>query len=301
MMQSRQRVTVAIPVFNGEEMIGEAIDSVLAQTYEELELIIVDDGSTDRSIEVAERHSDERVSVVSVKRGGPSWARNIALASARGEYIAFLDADDYWLSNRLERQVCILESEPTVEVVGHLMRYEPLGSKRTLGVTGDIVDERAMERVRAGALVPFPLSSSLFRTDSVRAIGGFDEELSAAADLDVYARVAQKGTFITINEVLGAYRLHSDSISAKHSSRQVRQARFIRARLAAESEGRSLTLHQFEATYKPTFAQRYGDLVHRFYRRTGLAVAEHRWLPTLAYGAGALILGPRYTANRFLS
>ena len=293
-------VTVVIPAFNAEDTIGDAIDSVLAQRHRNLELIVVDDGSTDRTAKVARRRLDDRVMVMSVTNGGVSRARNIGLARARGEYIAFLDADDYWLASRLDRQVEILGSNPSVEVVGHLMRYESLESERVIGITGEVIDQSGMTRIREGRFVPFPMSAALFRTRSVETEGGFDEQLPAAEDLDLFAQLACKGSFVTIDDVLGAYRIHGNSVSATKFSTLRKMARFVRARLAARSEGHDLTLPEFEAAYRPTIAQRHDDLVHRFYRDAGLAVAERRWLRAVIYGAGAMILGPRYTTKRVL-
>ncbi len=100
-------VTVIIPVYNGAEFIGETIDSALMQTYRNLEVIVVDDGSTDRTPEILRQYArkDQRVRVIMQANGGVSKARNTALAAARGEFIAPLDADDLWLPAKIARQV----------------------------------------------------------------------------------------------------------------------------------------------------------------------------------------------------
>jgi glycosyltransferase involved in cell wall biosynthesis len=301
MPSSESYVTVVIPAFNAGRTLADAADSVLGQSHQSLQLIIVDDGSSDQTAAVARRYGDDRASLVSVEHGGANRARNLGLARARGKYVAFLDADDYWLPGRLSRQLPLLETNPRIEVVGHLMRYQSIDSDRVLGISGEAIDESKMHRIREGRLVPFPLSSALFRVASVRAAGGFDEQLPAAQELDLYARVAHIGNFVTVPEVLGVYRLHGDSISAKRFSTQRKMARFVRARLLARSQGQDLTLRDFESDYRPTFGQRYDDLVHELYRNCALTVSQQKWLRAIFYGVGALILGPRYSVKRIVT
>ena len=97
-------ISCVIPVFNGERYLGEALESVLAQSYQPLEVIVVDDGSTDETAEVARRYG-ERVRYVWQPNAGETAARNLGLTAAHGEFIAFLDADDVWDSEKLERQI----------------------------------------------------------------------------------------------------------------------------------------------------------------------------------------------------
>src|SRR5437667_12630279 len=109
-------VSVVIPCYNGERYLAEAIESVLAQRYEPLEIIVVDDGSTDRSAEVA-RHFGDAVQYVCQPHAGAAAARNRGVGLATGDLIAFLDADDVWTEGRLARQVQVLEADPSVGMV----------------------------------------------------------------------------------------------------------------------------------------------------------------------------------------
>jgi glycosyltransferase involved in cell wall biosynthesis len=122
-MRSNPLVSVVIPFFNTEQFLQEAIDSVLAQTYDNWELLLVDDGSTDTSTEIALRYAEQHPGQVRYlahedhQNRGASASRNLGSNNAQGEYIAFLDADDIWLPHKLEQQVAILESQPGVALV----------------------------------------------------------------------------------------------------------------------------------------------------------------------------------------
>ena len=290
-------VSVVIPVFNGAHVVTEAIGSVLDQRHRRLELIVIDDGSTDDSADAARSVADDRTVVISTANGGSSVARNIGLARARGSFVAFLDADDLWLPDRLTRQLEAFDADPGLEVVGHLMRYENLDG-RVLGVTGEVLDAQGAARLRAGRFLPFQISSALFRTQTVRDLDGFDASMPTAEDLDLYVRLAQNGRFETINEVLGVYRIHPDSISATQFDRQRKMVRYIAARTEARSHGGDLSLAEFESTYSRSLNDRRQDRVRALYRATGLAVAERNWPRAFSSGIGALALGPVYTVGR---
>ncbi len=108
-------ISCVIPVFNGERYLGEALESVLAQSYQPLEVIVVDDGSTDGTAEVARRYG-ERVRYVWQPNAGETAARNLGLTAAQGEFIAFLDADDVWHSEKLERQIARFQERPEIDL-----------------------------------------------------------------------------------------------------------------------------------------------------------------------------------------
>ena len=109
-------VSVVMPVYNVERYVGEAIASVLAQTYEDFELIIVDDGGQDQSMEICEQFDDERIFIVRQKNRGLAGARNTGIAAARGKFIALIDSDDRWLPEKLALHVIHLENNPQLGV-----------------------------------------------------------------------------------------------------------------------------------------------------------------------------------------
>ena len=291
-------VAVVMPAYNAERFVADAVRSVLAQTLADLELLIVDDGSTDRTADVARAQADGRVRVLTVANGGPSRARNVALAAARpSRYVAFLDADDLWDRGKLAAQVALLDARPELVAVGCFMRYVS-SSAAVLGETGQALDEGGLASVARGELYPFPTSSIVVRRDVLDALGGFDETLRGSEDLDFIARAAQRGPLACVPEVLGSYRVHPASAMARDRVGINRDARFVRARLAARAAGRELTRAEFEAAHAPGWRERREDTINVLYRSAALWYGEGRWARALGYGALALLAGPGYTLRR---
>ena len=292
-------VSVIIPAYNADPFVGDAINSVLNQSHENLELIVVDDGSTDRTAEIAEAFDDPRLQVLRQANSGPARARNLGLALAKGEVVAFLDADDSWSPIKLDRQLPELLGDPTVAAVGCLMHYQS-SSGTILGTAGQSVDHIDQERIGTGRLLPFPLSSTLIKRSTLDNVGEFDESLrDGAEDLDLMTRVAREGRFICVDEVLGVYRIHPGSLSVHKFALQRAQTRFVRARLSERENGADLSWEEFASRYRPSLRQRYDDLVRVWYRSAGLNAAERRWSKALLFGLLAGVFGPRYTLKRF--
>jgi glycosyltransferase involved in cell wall biosynthesis len=292
-------VSVVIPAFNAEAFLAQAITSVLSQIHERVELIVVNDGSTDRTGSIADSFDDPRVTLVSGPNRGLSRARNTGLERAKGEAIGFLDADDYWLPRKLGVQLAAFAEYPTLVAVGTLMRYES-AQGRILGTAGQPVSREEQDLVARARLMPFPISSILFRTNVVTDLGGFDEELRDAQDLELLSRVASVGDIRCVPEVMGAYRIHGNSMSARDLGLQRANTRFIRARLDERERGGDLSWEEFARGYRRGWRQSYGDRVQAWYRLAGLRAAEQRWVGAIGYGSIALLAGPRYTVRRLL-
>jgi len=188
--------------------------------------------------------------VLQQSNSGPSRARNQGMTLATGEVVAFLDADDYWLPDKLERQLPSLQGDESVAAVGCLMHFQS-STGTTLGTAGQSVDAADQERIRRGQLLPFPLSASLFRRSALDTVGEFDESLrDGAEDLDLMARVAGEGRFVCVDEVLGVYRIHPGSLSVHTFSLQRAQARFVGARLEERERGADLSWEEFASRYE---------------------------------------------------
>ena len=287
-----------MPAYNAERYVDDAVRSVLAQTLSDLELLVVDDGSTDRTAEVARAHTDDRLRVLTVPNGGPARARNLGVSAARpSRYVAFIDADDVWDRGKLAAQVAALDARPELVAVGCRMRNVS-STGAALGETGQPLDEAALAAVARGELYPFPTSSLVVRRDVAEAVGGFDEALRGSEDLDFIARVAQRGPLACVPQVLGAYRVHPASAMARDRVGINRDARFVRARIAARADGRELTRAEYLAAYPHGWRERREDLVHVLYRSAALWYGERRWARALGYGALALLAGPAYTIRR---
>ncbi len=155
-------VSVVIPVFNGERYLAETIESVFAQTRDDLELILVDDGSTDGSREIAARY-DARLLLQ--ERGGPGAARNLGVAHARGRYLAFLDHDDLWVPEKLEWQLDVLAADPGIDLLfGHVQNF----------VSPDLEPEEAARVECPPDPLPGALPATmLVETETFRSVGEF--------------------------------------------------------------------------------------------------------------------------------
>ena len=204
-------VSVVIPVYNGERYLAEAMQSVLDQTYKNLELIVLDDGSTDRSAAIARGFDDARTRYLYQQNGGPSKARNAGVAAARGTFIAFLDSDDVWLPRKLERQVTYLESHKDVGAVYSWYEVlEPNGSRRVCPAS--VNNDRFGIITTGYGLLP---SATALRREIFQKIGGFDETFTGFGyeDRELSLRLCEVTQFACLPEVLLLYR-HPENIGA---------------------------------------------------------------------------------------
>ena len=295
-------VSVVIPAFNASCYIGETVASVLTQTMAALEVIVIDDGSADSTGAIVRAISDDRVRLLSRSNGGVSAARNAGIREARARrFVAFLDADDCWDAEKLQRQIAFLNEHPTSVVTGCLMRYLS-STGRILGRSGHVVTAADRRAIAQAELFPFPTSSFLVRRDVLETVGGFDESLGrpsgGAEDLDLLARLAQAGEVACVPSILGSYRIHPGSAMARDRLRINREARFVRRRLAVRSKGGDLTREAFAATCPETWRERRQDCVELAYRTAALWFGEGRPLKALRYGALAAVVDPFYTYRR---
>lgn len=207
-------VSVIIPTYNSANLLSRAVDSVLEQTYSDLELIIIDDGSTDSTDEVVSEYSDERIKYIKheLNRGG-SAARNTGIENAKGKYIAFLDADDEWLPPKLECQLNKLRSCPEEYVAVHCKRdYDVNVFARLRDHLSTIVGTKKRDVPKEGGkeLIKEILSMNLstgastliVETKVVNELGGFDSTFPRHQDWEFLIRVLQQGKLAYVDEPL---------------------------------------------------------------------------------------------------
>ncbi|GJG86374.1 glycosyl transferase [Gemmatimonadetes bacterium T265] len=290
---------VVIPAYNAARYLGEAARSALAQTHAALELVVVDDGSTDDTLAVARALDDRRVRVLHVPNGGRARARNLGVAAARpSAYVAFLDADDVWDADKLATQLAWLAAHPDAAGVGSFMRYIS-STGRVLGETGQEIDDAAHALVARAELAPFPVSSCLVvRRAAFDTLGGFDPALREAEDLEFMARLARLGRVRCVPRVLGSYRIHPESAMARRRLLVNQYARFVRQRLGVRDAGGELTWEAFAAAYRPGWRERWRDRAEVWYRSAALWHGEGRRWRALRFGALAAAAAPWYTLRR---
>ena len=226
-------VSVIMPAYNAAPYIAQALDSALGQTEGDLEIVVVDDGSTDATLAIARDAAsrDPRIAVYAQARSGKAAvARNRGLATARGEFIAFLDADDLYHPDKLARQVALLKQSPRLDLVFHNVKYidgsgadlpgtylggvgfhaSVLAGGQRLG--DDVYACRAPDLFffMCTRITTMYTSSVLVRRSRLqREKGPFAEDLAIGEDLDLWFRLVASGQVAYIDRVLSSYRLHA--------------------------------------------------------------------------------------------
>jgi glycosyltransferase involved in cell wall biosynthesis len=197
-------VSVVIPCYNQAHFLGEAIESVLSQSYQRYEIVVVDDGSTDNTSEVASRYPPEKVGLIRQENKGLSAARNAGLSHARGEYVVFLDSDDRLLADALEVGVRELEAHPECAFVS--------GCWNNIATDGSplpTLHSPHDERDHYLALLHscyIRMHAVMYRRSVFDSVGGFDTSLSASEDYDLYLRIARDYPVRHHGEVVAEYR-----------------------------------------------------------------------------------------------
>ena len=196
-MQQAPLISVIVPVFNGETVLGTALQSVREQSYQNLEVLVVDDGSTDGTLGIAQAaaREDRRFKVFSQANTGVSGARNLALSHAKGDWIAFLDADDTWLPEKLRAQMALLKGDSRVNLL--FSNYTLWDGERNVGVRYRRPGKLPAGDVSAGLIRAdlFGMSSVLVRRREVERVGAFDPEAKLAEDWDFWLRLLEEGLF----------------------------------------------------------------------------------------------------------
>jgi glycosyltransferase involved in cell wall biosynthesis len=221
-------VSVLMPVHNGAPWVADAVGSVLAQTARDLELIVIDDGSTDATPELLARVTDPRLRVIHRPRAGLTRSLNEALGLAHAALVARLDADDLALPERFARQRAFLDAHPDVGLLGTGAR-EVDAEGRDVAVVVPPADDTAIRR----ALIrrnPFVHSSVMLRRDAVARAGGYDETLPVAQDYDLWMRMAGLTRLANLPEPLIVRRLLPGRVSAVRDDDRLRAEARVRWR-----------------------------------------------------------------------
>jgi len=238
---SSVRVSVVIPTYNYAKHISGAVDSVLAQTYHDYEIIVVDDGSTDDTREVLASYGDS-ISVVYQENGGVSSARNQGVLAASGEFIAFLDADDRWVPEKLEKQVAFMDANPQF-VMSYTDMSHVAGDRL---VNKSYLHENGYHHFGSGRIYEQILQEGFIFTPTVlikkacfQEVGLFDPFLATCQDVDMWLRIADRFELGFLDEPL-AVRFEHDTNSTKNTiaylSNPIRV--FSRVMILSEQTGR---------------------------------------------------------------
>lgn len=273
-------VSVVVPAYNAERTLVATLESVLAQTLQDLEVIVVDDGSTDRTGALGAEILDPRVQVITKPNSGASAARNAGVAAAKGTYVAFLDADDLWLPEKLQKQIAFLEANPSVRAVqtGVYMVDDKLEiqSARPCSPWGDALFDVLMFK----NLPAFP-SSVVFERLGLEEIGGWDESLVILEDWNLAIEAARYCNLESIAEPLVLYRVHPGNRS-RDLGIHVEPGNEILGRLFKDP------------SLPPHVRVRERHIYGRFFTMlAGGAFRNRQWLQWLRWTALALFRSPR--------
>lgn len=228
------KVSVLMSVYNREDYVGEAIESILNQTFVDFEFLIVDDGSTDSTFDVLLKYEkqDPRVRIIKNERNlGISASINKALDLAQGEYIARMDSDDISIRERLEFQVCFLDAHPEIIICGGELQYFGVNSQY---LSVPISDQEI--RLQAFLSTPFAQVTVMFRRKTILQNNlRYDESLKVSEDYDLWGKILKLGKGQNLNKVLVYSRTHETNVSFEKKDLMVKMAHDVRRKYLFEN------------------------------------------------------------------
>jgi glycosyltransferase involved in cell wall biosynthesis len=280
MSQPAPLISVVVPAYNAAGTIKATLCSVLGQTVDDLELIVIDDGSTDTTPDIARAIDDARVRVLRQRNAGHAGARNAGIAAARGRYVAVVDADDVWLPHKLQRQLTLLESGPGIRALHGSAVFvddslEPLFVAPSPDGKNELLDVLCFRGLAA------MMATLIIERTLVAQVGAFDPSLIILQDWELAIRLARLGELYSTSEPLALYRLHS-----ANQSRQLD--------LHIEPGERVLARFFAEPTLPPEVAGRRSYVYAHFYAMlSGGAFQLHEPAYAAYWARRALACDPR--------
>ncbi len=264
-------ISVVIPTYNRAHVVGRAIKSVLAQTLPDFECIVVDDGSTDETVQLVEGFRDPRIRLVRLaENGGVSRARNAGIQAARGEWVAFLDSDDEWLPRKLELQLARLRDSGAPRMTVVYCRCYVHDESTHLTKQTRLVFEGDVFNHLLGGWRPPTASVCMVHRASLLGVGGFDERLPVSEDYDLWLRLAESGShFAAVGEPLVTKHENAGPQLWPDALKRLQASQILDRRWGPIIE-RRLGL----AAYRQWRAGRWGDVQSAHFKRVRQAVAH---------------------------
>lgn len=249
-------ITVGIPIYNAQEFLSLSITSVLNQTFVDFELILSDDGSTDKSLQIARSFNDKRIKVVSDGTNkGISFRLNEQIRMARGEYFVRMDADDIMFPDRIEKQISFLKSQPNIDVVGSQAIVIDENNK-IIGMRNSVLPLTINEAVKKNIFIHPTVTG---KTEWFKKFG-YSDKLKGVEDFDLWIRSFSQSKFHIINEPLLFYR---DPLKIKLNTYRFRQHQFRKCIWSNHNliKSNNLILSQIKSHFK-TFYFRIAKIFH---------------------------------------
>ena len=232
-------ISVLMSVYNGEDYLNEAIDSILNQTYKDFEFIIVNDGSTDNSEKIINTYKDQRIRYIKRENGGLSAALNTGLFMANGKYIARMDADDISRKDRLEKQLAFMESNTEIVALGSGITYIEENGAQIFSYVNKMSPEEIKDNILKRCPIAHP--TAFYRKDVAINCGGYYEKIKQYfEDHLLFKKMLAYGSLFNLNEFLLYYRLVPNSITSnkefKNSYLAIRQRTLISEEITDEDQ-----------------------------------------------------------------
>lgn len=215
-------VSVIMPVYNVESYVEEAIESILNQSFSDFEFIIIDDCSTDNTLDIVHSYKDDRVIIIrNIINSGNYPSRNKGIKIARGKYIAVMDGDDIAMPDRFQKQIKVLENDATILANGTAFAFSN-GQQSLIPYSYDMIKVTLLRNNM------FLHPSLIIRKEVLHEIDYYNESYYFSSDYDLVCKIAQKGKIINLHDILMQYRLHENQISSTSKIRQTKYAEKIR-------------------------------------------------------------------------
>lgn len=300
-------IPVVIPAYNAAWFISEAIESVLAQTHRDFELIVVNDGSTDNTLAIAEQYAamDKRIKVYTHRNMGTALTLNRGIELTEGEWIFLMHADDRMRPNRLERQLDFIRKHPELSLISSLVRHID-GKGRVIGRDNSkLVTAEAVERaIAANGLIGISHPAVAFRKRAVLDAGGYRQAFWPAEDTDLWNRMVERGAKVLVQpEYLLDYRMHGNAASIAQASLTRAKARWLKECMLARRRGveepdwDSFLTSLHAALWPIRLNRARKDLAKTYYKAAVLHYAERKYVPLFCKLGMAILLQPGMTLS----
>ncbi len=305
------QVSILMPAYNAERYLAETIDSILAQTYQNFELLIIDDGSKDNTLAIAKSYAkkDQRIKVISQANSGVSNTLNRGIELIENEWICRMDADDLMMPNRIERQLAFIQEHPDIAVASSFIynideHGRIIAQYQSKFTTKAVVDEY----VRTNQMINFHHPAVIMRKSIIQAVGGYRGQFLVAQDCDLWNRVVEQGYTVLVQpEYLVKYRIHSSSVSIAKTRKATEQMNWIEICMLKRRQGEpeptwsEFLEMQAQRPWWEKLNQERKDRSHILYKAavSHFSKREYHWLvPNLV---GSLLLRPVYVWGQVTS
>ena len=299
-------ISVIMPTYNTSKFVAEAIESILNQTFKTFEFIIVDDGSTDNTLNIIKSYAkqDSRIQVIEVAHGGMAYATDIGVEAAKYPWLAFADSDDVAVPNRLEKQLNAAQANPNLIGLGSYFYFtKSNGQPLSVKTWGPKTEEEFYSLQQQGHFHLVYQATLFLKKEIFVKEGGYRPIFQTAADVEFIARLCNHGTILVVPEPLVFYRLHAKNTSIQNCFNQWSVGKYLKARHQAQLAGHP------EPSYQKFLAKNsrknWLNRLHCFmtsssfyYQKAGVYFFEKQYLSVLFYLGLSMLSNPFYAPPR---